>query len=313
LPTKKEPQIQTLKNEFVNYWKEAKSLSPKDLHSHKTIFKKYFFNKENKQFMLDTAFVSTGEMTESELDRKLVNALRVYVPLFHSSYEEIINVFNSFNKKISTQLKEFSNKVPDFKHEGLPIYGIISLGRTLGGHREHKGKPILTIGIDQLVKAGNVDLSILFSHEAFHAYHKQVNPMSEETQKADKRLLLTSAYREGIATYASGYLNPSKSDLKYISTSLREFCTSKEWKKHITSFLKDSKKFTLKDYLKDNTLYSKWFQIGRNRKYPFPEQTGYCIGERVINELSKKYSLQTITKWNLKKVQYEMYQVLKNI
>jgi len=309
----KTTQLKTLKSEFVNYWNEAKNLSPEDIKTHKKIFNKYFFSEDNYQFMLDTVFSGPRNKTAARIDKELEADLKYYIPLFYSSNEKIIQTFDSFEQKVSLQLKAFSKKIPDFKYKDLPVYGIISLGRTLGGFRKHKGKPILTIGIDQFIKTGNVDLSILFSHEAFHAYHRQVSTISKEDERADKRVLLSAAYREGIATYASGYLNPQKGNLKYISTNLRKVCTSGQWKKHVPAFLKDSNQFSFDDYIENNTLYSKWFELGRGRKYPFSEETGYCIGERAINELAKKYPLSTITKWNLKKVHLEMEQVLRKI
>jgi hypothetical protein len=298
--TSKHQNIYVLDDEFQNYWAKAKAVPDKNVKRHVELFKKYALKQGvHNQFYLDTVLANkVKDQSKVDIDKKIFNILSIWVAVFRKYENKIISEFSSFRERVKTQSTRFSKLVPDFQYQGIPIYGFLSLGNSLGGTRTHKGKTILIFGMDQLVKNG-ADFDILFSHEAYHAYHFQTNKTLNQQMEKSQRLLISMMYVEGLATYAAGQLNPEKYEHRYLDDSLKKACQGDTYKKYISEFLEDSKKFTYKDYEKKNHLPEKWFYINRKKKYPFPEMMGYCMGERVLNELGKMYSLSQMANWSL--------------
>ena len=69
---------------------------------------------------------------------------------------------------------------------------------------------MLMLGLDGIAKFHGADahLAATFSHELFHVYHFQVNPLPRD---ADQVQLYRLVWQEGLATYVSKVLNPDAS------------------------------------------------------------------------------------------------------
>ena len=304
-----EMRIHVHKEEFENYTASVKNLSANDLEGHYEMFKKHIIlGEKNKELYLDTVFAKRKE--HETFDDLLRTALKNQLPTLIKNQNEINSLFNKLHREAEIQLKNLSAKLPGFKYSNLPIYGMLTLQRSLGGRRTHQGQTVLIFGIDEIArKKSNID--ILFAHEVFHAYHFQVNKRIESDLKTEPRLLIAMSYIEGLATHASGILNPGHYEKRYLDRELKEACESGMIKKFIPKFLKDSTKLNYSNFKEEFHLASKWFYTKRKKEYSFPPMTGYCIGERAIKSLSKKYSLEEMSKWPLSKAVKEAHQALK--
>jgi hypothetical protein len=179
----------------------------------------------------------------------------------------------------------------------------------MGGRRTHNGKVILNFGIDMIEKE-KADFSVLFTHEAFHAYHFQKYNSLMADFKKGKRLFTAMSYIEGLATYISVQFNPGKSG--FFKQELAELCDSNGQKSFAKEFLKDSFKLNYENFREQYEIAAKWFYNKRKGKYPFPTETGYCIGYQALSEIGKSYSLKEMTKMPLQTIIEKMITVIKS-
>jgi hypothetical protein len=133
---------------------------------------------------------------------KYLNELGEYLPA-------IENIHRRFNEqRLSIQAK-FLSTFPGFNTSRARIYLMLSLFR-FDGKIPHDNPHMLLLGLDGLAKfhGTNVRLPVILSHELFHVYHFQVNPLPRD---ADQVELYRLIWQEGLATYVSQVLNPDAS------------------------------------------------------------------------------------------------------
>lgn len=303
------PKIISLGSDFQEYWSEIKKnkIQASDLSAHVKVFKeKVVRNRE--QFYLDVVF-DKREAGKS-FDEVLLEALKESIPIFEKYQDQIEFNISSFERSTRDQLKKLKRELPDFKID-TPIYGMISLNKFAGGVRLHEGRQLLAISFDKLA-AIDRDFSMVFSHESFHVYHHQANPTMREELKTSNDLLIAGMFIEGIATFAEGELNQDRRQRRMVR-DLEEWCRSKSYRKFINDFLADNEKLGAATFEANKNLYRKWFYTSRDKVYPFPTEAAYCIGDQVVAELHKKYSLSEMVRWNVSKMIGMSKPVLKTL
>lgn len=120
-----------------------------------------------------------------------------------------------FRASFEAHVRHFQRTFPDFDASAAPIYLMPSLGH-FDGHLQAWGKVTpLFIGVDGLVlfHGDHPDLAVLLDHETFHLYHDQKNPGLDS---GDDTPLYVGLWKEGLATYVSGVLNPAASRLNVL-------------------------------------------------------------------------------------------------
>ncbi len=133
---------------------------------------------------------------------KYLTALDEYLPA-------IENIHRRFNEQRASIQTKFLHAFPGFNPSRAKIYLMLSLFR-FDGKIPHDNPRMLLLGLDGLAKfhGANVRLPVILSHELFHLYHFQVNPLPRD---ADQVELYRLIWQEGLATYVSQVLNPEAS------------------------------------------------------------------------------------------------------
>ena len=131
-----------------------------------------------------------------------LDGLNAYLP----AIEEIHSRFEKQRTSIETR---FLNAFPDFDSSRAKVYLMLSLFR-FDGKIPHDNPCMLLLGLDGLAKfhGADVRLPVILSHELFHIYHFQVNPLPRDVDQVE---LYRLVWQEGLATYVSQVLNPEES------------------------------------------------------------------------------------------------------
>ena len=119
---------------------------------------------------------------------------------------------------VSRQEAHFRTVFPDLSPD-IPVIFMPSLRSFNGQVRDldEFGRPGLLLGVDFIIERGD-NLDILFSHEFFHVYHEgHLKPGSTGQSMA------TPLWKEGLAVYVSGVLNPGQDDANLNGGRLRKF------------------------------------------------------------------------------------------
>jgi Predicted Zn-dependent protease (DUF2268) len=128
-----------------------------------------------------------------------LDALNAYLPAIEQIHQRFVEKGPSIEAK-------FLETFPDFDVSRARIYLMLSLFR-FDGKIPHDNPRMLLLGLDGLAKfhGANAHLPVILSHELFHLYHFQVNPLPHD---ADQIELYRLIWQEGLATYVSQLLNP---------------------------------------------------------------------------------------------------------
>ena len=121
-----------------------------------------------------------------------------------------------FPTRYAGHVRRFAKAFPDFRRDQAPIYLMPSMFSFDGHLQPWRGKVPLFIGLDGIVRyhGADADLSVFLDHEAFHLYQAQVQAkVDPQLGLDDPEPLYASVWREGVATYVSGRLNPMASRL----------------------------------------------------------------------------------------------------
>jgi hypothetical protein len=138
-----------------------------------------------------------------------IRTLEQYLDGLTAYLPSIENIHRRFeNQRASIQAK-FLHAFPDFDSSRARVYLMLSLFR-FDGKIPHDNPRMLLLGLDGLAKFHGTDvrLPVILSHELFHVYHFQVNPLPRNVDQVELYRLI---WQEGLATYVSQVLNPGAS------------------------------------------------------------------------------------------------------
>jgi hypothetical protein len=135
--------------------------------------------------------------------------LEHYLDGIGSYLPAIERIHRRFEEQRTSIQAKFLKAFPDFDSSRARVYLMLSLFR-FDGKIPHDNPSMLLLGLDGLAKfhGANARLAVIFSHELFHLYHFQVNPLPRD---ADQLELYRLIWQEGLATYVSQALNPEAS------------------------------------------------------------------------------------------------------
>ena len=140
------------------------------------------------------------------VDSSQVKAYVGRVPLYLAGIRRLHALFEKEEPAI---LDRFCQAFPEFAPGKVKIYLMLSLFKfDAKVPSEHPDS--LLIGLDGLARFHGTDapLSVILSHEFFHLYHFQVNPLPKNPDDLPLYRLL---WQEGLAVYASQQLNAGAS------------------------------------------------------------------------------------------------------
>jgi hypothetical protein len=136
-------------------------------------------------------------------------SLEQYLGVLPTYLPAIKQIHDRFQAQYEPIEANFLKEFPDFDCSKARVYLMLSLFR-FDGKIPHDNPHLLLLGLDGLAKFHGADtrLSVILSHELFHVYHFQVNPLP---RNIDDIALYRLVWQEGLATYVSKELNPDAS------------------------------------------------------------------------------------------------------
>lgn len=204
--------------------------------------------------------------------------------------------------KLEAARARFLSLFPDMHWTG-DIY-VMASGFCFNGRSQIiQGRGALLFGMDSTIGLGQKDLVPGMTHELFHRYHHQFFDFEASSHYP----LWTVLWAEGLASYVEERLNPTASDadLSHVPVGMVQKVDA-ERRELAADFLKrfDSTKETdAKIYFNDI-----------DSKDPFvPARGGYELGDLVVKELSKRFSVQTMAHWSQREARPEIYAALTAI
>jgi Predicted Zn-dependent protease (DUF2268) len=196
-------------------------------------------------------------------------------------------------KQIHTQFQEqcepiqarFLNAFPDFDCSRARVYLMLSLFR-FDGKIPHDNPRILLLGLDGLAKfhGAEIRLPVILSHELFHVYHFQVNPLP---RNIDDIPLYRLVWQEGLATYVSKQLNPDAS----LADVLLDPRLAREGPRYIPAIARDLAKQL--EAVDDSTAarYLSYWRGGQ-----MPARMGYLIGYEIARKMAEIKSVRELAR-----------------
>jgi hypothetical protein len=141
-----------------------------------------------------------------QIFRTDLGTLEQYLGGLDAYLPAIKHIHQRFEEQRASIQAKFLNAFPDFDASRVKIYLMLSLFR-FDGKIPHDNPRMLLLGLDGLAKfhGAEVRLPVILSHELFHVYHFQVNPLPRDIDEIELYRLI---WQEGLATYVSHLLNP---------------------------------------------------------------------------------------------------------
>jgi hypothetical protein len=218
-----------------------------------------------------------------------------------ASFVPAIRVLNlRLEQDLTAYDQEFLKVWPDFRADE-PVYFTISMGTFDGALRDVNGTNALLFGVDLIARlhGSTANLSVLFDHELFHVYHRQVVPSLFEGDEIWKRLWI-----EGLAEYVSWRMNPaSKEDDVLLSAELRSKgipllpCLSASINRVLDST--------------DGGDYARYFLSGQAGADP--PRAGYLVGFEVVSRMGERRSLAELSRLSGEDLRQEIAATLSEL
>jgi len=216
--------------------------------------------------------------TDSGTLEKYLDEVTSYLPAIRKIHARFI-------KESDSIVASFSAQFPDFERSRVNVYLMPSLF-LFDGKIPHDNPRTLFLALDGLAKfhGANVRLDVILSHELFHLYHFQVNPLPAEI---DKIPLYRQIWQEGLATYASGCLNPGAS----LADVLLDPRLARDGPKYVPAVAR-----TLLTQLEaaDDETTARYLAYRRGSE--IPSRMGYLVGYDIVAHLAPARSLTELSR-----------------
>jgi hypothetical protein len=183
-------------------------------------------------------------------------------------------------------MSRFEHTFPDYRCD-FTFYIAPSFGNLDGSAATVGGKYLIVFAPDFIPRIHALqDLKILIDHETFHVYHHQATGVFGAAPQLPT--IEEALWSEGLATFVSWRMNPGVS----VDAALMQPGLSEAALPHLPSMVAE-----LRQHLgeKDEPTYGRFFQ-GGNAPEGCPSRSGYYIGFRIAQDLSKRYSLQQLAR-----------------
>jgi uncharacterized protein YjaZ len=145
---------------------------------------------------------------------------------------------------------------------------------------------MLLLGLDGIAKFHGADarLPVILSHELFHVYHFQVNPLPRD---ADEVQLYRLVWQEGLATYVSKVLNPDAS----LADILLDPRLAVEGPKYVPLF---AQSLLTQLESKDDATAARYLSYRRGGQTP--ARLGYLIGYEIAKRAAANHPLAELAR-----------------
>ena len=212
-----------------------------------------------------------------------LNSLQDYLGQLHAYLPAIRELHTRFQREQSAVEQNFLQAFPDFDGSRVRIYLMCSLFR-FDGKVPSNNPRLLMLGIDGIAKfhGTGARLSVILSHELFHLYHFQVNPLPADP---DELPLYRLIWQEGLATYVSQQLNPGSS----LADALLDPRLAGEGPRFVQTVTRQ----LLLDLDSTDDLTAATY-LSFRRAGQIPARMGYLIGYDVARSLGKTRSLHEL-------------------
>jgi uncharacterized protein YjaZ len=183
------------------------------------------------------------------------------------------------------------------------IYMMASAGCFNGRSQRIHGREALLLGLDDIAELHDTNLSPLLDHELFHRYHHGFFPF----EPGNDEPLWVRLWAEGLATYVSRKMNPSASNMDTLWIADPKI-----------NELDDRRSFLAADFIKRFASTSQrdaspYFLDERGTDPNIPPRAGYYLGLRVVEDLSRSYSLQQMAHWNRAEAEPHIQAALRHL
>jgi hypothetical protein len=212
-------------------------------------------------------------------------SLEQYLGVLPAYLPAIKQIHDRFQEQCQPIEANFQKEFPDFDCSKARVYLMLSLFR-FDGKIPHDNPRLLLLGLDGLAKFHGADtrLSVILSHELFHVYHFQVNPLP---QNIDDVALYRLIWQEGLATYVSKQLNPDAS----LADVLLDPRLAQEGPRYIPAVARDLAKQL--ESMDDATTarYLSYWHGGQ-----IPARMGYLIGYEIASKMAATKSVRELAR-----------------
>jgi hypothetical protein len=217
-------------------------------------------------------------MTDPKALGAYLDEVRPYLPAIKKIHARLLEELESVDRS-------FCAHFPDFDPSRIKVYLMLSLFR-FDGRIPHDDPRTLFLALDGLAifHGADADLGVILSHELFHLYHFQVNPLPATT---DDIPLYRQIWQEGLATYVSSLLNPRAS----LSEVLLDPQLARAGPRYIPQVAHD-----LLAQLESTDDAPAIRYLSYHRGSASPSRMGYLIGYRVAAHLAATQSLETLSR-----------------
>ncbi len=248
-------------------------IAPKERESRATLFAQLMIRPHPEIYGRPQVFKTDIGTLEQYLDE--LNAYLPAIEHIHSRFEE---------QRASIQAK-FLNAFPDFDSSRARIYLMLSLFR-FDGKIPHDNPRMLLLGLDGLAKfhGADVRLPVILSHELFHVYHFQVNPLPSDVDQLE---LYRLVWQEGLATYVSQVLNPDAS----LADALLDPRLAEEGPKFVPMFAR-----SLLTQLESTDDATAALYLSYRRGGLFPSRMGYLIGYEIAKRTAATHQVTELAR-----------------
>jgi Predicted Zn-dependent protease (DUF2268) len=210
-------------------------------------------------------------------------SLEQYLSVLPTYLPAIKQIHDRFQEQYESIEANFLQEFPDFDCSKARVYLMLSLFR-FDGKIPHDNPHLLLLGLDGLAKFHGADtrLSVILSHELFHVYHFQVNPLP---RNIDDVALYRLVWQEGLATYVSKQLNPDAS----LADMLLDPRLAQEGPRYIPAVARDL--VTQLESVDDATAarYLSYWRGGQ-----IPARMGYLIGYEIARRMATTKSVREL-------------------
>jgi hypothetical protein len=216
------------------------------------------------------------------VDSAKVKAFVAKVPEYISGIRKLHALFEQQEPAI---LDRFCQAFPDFAPGKVKIYLMLSLFQ-FDAKIPSEHPDSLLIGLDGLARFHGTDapLAVILSHEFFHLYHFQVNPLPKNPDDLPLYRLL---WQEGLAVYVSQQLNNGAS-LADVLLDPRLATNGPAWVRPEAKRL-----FLCLDSREDITAAH---FLAKSENGEVPGRMGYLIGYDVATRLAQNRSLSSLAR-----------------
>jgi hypothetical protein len=213
----------------------------------------------------------------------------------------------SLGRSIQVVAGRFKRAFPDFRCD-FQVHVTETFGAMDGAGRVVAGRPALVLGVGAIVQFETAEsLPVFLSHELFHRYHYQAAGFSDDLSERD--LIWRSLWAEGLATYVSARLNPSRP----LADAL---IFPKDLEARAQPFVPQmaAELLAAADRV-DAPTFARFFEVGdpEARRLGWPPRAGYYVGYLAARDLGRRRTLSELAHLQGPRLRAEIGQALERL